>query len=48
MRGLAPFLGGDSEAVLKALPGVDDDRYARLLADETVSLVPTKLRQSTS
>jgi crotonobetainyl-CoA:carnitine CoA-transferase CaiB-like acyl-CoA transferase len=48
MRGLAPFLGGDSEAVLKALPGVDDDRYARLLADEIVSLVPTKLRQSTS
>jgi crotonobetainyl-CoA:carnitine CoA-transferase CaiB-like acyl-CoA transferase len=48
MRGLAPFLGGDSEAVLKALPGVDDDRYARLLADETVSLAPTQLRQSSS
>lgn len=46
MRGLAPFLGGDSKQVLKTLTGVDDAAYARLRERGVVSLAPTELRQA--
>jgi crotonobetainyl-CoA:carnitine CoA-transferase CaiB-like acyl-CoA transferase len=44
MRGVAPFLGGESEAVLMGLASIDGARYAQLLADGVVSLKPTQLR----
>ena len=44
LRGPAPFLGGDSEAVLKELLGVADETYDDLLAMGVVSLRPTQLR----
>ena len=46
MRGLAPFLGGDSEAVLTTLTGCSAAAFRQLLSDGVVSLVPTQLRQS--
>ncbi len=46
MRGLAPFLGGDSETVLTAIMGRSIDEFRQLLADGVVSLTPTQLRQS--
>jgi crotonobetainyl-CoA:carnitine CoA-transferase CaiB-like acyl-CoA transferase len=44
MRGLAPFLGGDSERVLIGLLGVEDAAYRRLVDDGVVSFAPTQLR----
>jgi crotonobetainyl-CoA:carnitine CoA-transferase CaiB-like acyl-CoA transferase len=44
MRGLAPFLGGDSEKVLVGLLGVEDNRYRRLIDEGVVSFAPTQLR----
>ena len=44
MRGLAPFLGGDSERVLTGLLGVEDAAYRRLIDDGVVSFAPTQLR----
>lgn len=44
MRGLAPFLGGDSEAVLTGLLGVDGADYRRLVEEGVVSFAPTQLR----
>jgi crotonobetainyl-CoA:carnitine CoA-transferase CaiB-like acyl-CoA transferase len=46
MRGLAPFLGGDSEAVLTAITGCSTAEFRQFLTDGVVSLVPTQLRQS--
>ncbi len=46
MRGLAPFLGGDSEAVLTAITGCSTPEFRQFLTDGLVSLVPTQLRQS--
>ncbi len=45
MRGLAPFLGGDSEAVLTAIMGRSEAEFRQLLADGVVGLAPTQLRQ---
>jgi len=44
MRGLAPFLGGDSETVLTGLLGVRDEEYRRLIDEGVVSFAPTQLR----
>lgn len=44
MRGLAPFLGGDSADVLGRLAGVDEAGFARLLDSGVVSFAPTVLR----
>ena len=44
MCGLAPFLGGDSEAVLTRLLGVDGADYRRLVEEGVVSFAPTQLR----
>lgn len=44
LRGLAPFLGGDSEQVLTEILKVSPTRYADLLAKTIVSLKPTQLR----
>ena len=44
MRGLAPFLGGDSERVLAGLLGVEDAAYRRLIEDGVVGFAPTQLR----
>jgi crotonobetainyl-CoA:carnitine CoA-transferase CaiB-like acyl-CoA transferase len=44
MRGLAPFLGGDSERVLVGLLDVDAAAYQRLIEDGVVSFAPTQLR----
>jgi hypothetical protein len=46
MRGLAPFLGGDSEAVLTTLTECSAATFRQLLSDGVVSLAPTQLRQS--
>ncbi len=46
MRGLAPFLGGDSEVVLTTLLERKPDKFRQLLTDGVVSLSPTQLRQS--
>ena len=46
MRGLAPFLGGDSEALLTTIAGCSTAAFRQLLADGVVSLAPTNLRQS--
>ncbi len=46
MRGLAPFLGGDSEAVLTSIMGRSSEEFRQLLTDCVVSLAPTQLRQS--
>ena len=43
-NGNAPFLGGDSEQVLRDLVGVDGARFAALLESGVVSLKPTQLR----
>ncbi len=45
MRGVAPFLGGDSEALLMTLAGCSTAEFQQLLADGVVSLAPTQLRQ---
>jgi crotonobetainyl-CoA:carnitine CoA-transferase CaiB-like acyl-CoA transferase len=44
LRGLAPYLGGDSEQVLTELLGVPAQQYERLLEKAVVSLKPTQLR----
>ena len=44
MRGLAPFLGGDSERVLVGLLGVEGEAYRRLIDQGVVSFAPTQLR----
>ena len=44
MRGLAPFLGGDSERVLVGLLGVEEVDYRRLIDEGIVSFAPTQLR----
>jgi len=44
MRGLAPFLGGDSEAILTGLLDVNDEDYRRLIDAGVVSFAPTQLR----
>jgi crotonobetainyl-CoA:carnitine CoA-transferase CaiB-like acyl-CoA transferase len=44
MRGLAPFLGGNSEWVLVGLLGVEDADYRRLIDEGVVSFAPTQLR----
>lgn len=46
MRGLAPFLGGDTEAVLTAIVEWDAAEFQQLLTDGVVSLAPTQLRQA--
>jgi crotonobetainyl-CoA:carnitine CoA-transferase CaiB-like acyl-CoA transferase len=46
MRGLAPFLGGDSEALLSAITGCSSAEFQQFLSDDLVSLAPTQLRQS--
>lgn len=46
MRGLAPALGGDSEAVLTGIMGRSIDEFHQLIDDGVVSLAPTQLRQS--
>ncbi len=46
MRGLAPFLGGDSEAVLTTTMGRSAAEFRQLLNAGVVSLAPTQLRQS--
>ena len=45
MRGLAPTLGGDTEALLSHLEGIDAAGFARLLDEGIVSLAPTQLRK---
>ena len=46
MRGLAPFLGGDSEQVLKDVAGVNAEAFADLLQSQIISLKPTQLRST--
>jgi crotonobetainyl-CoA:carnitine CoA-transferase CaiB-like acyl-CoA transferase len=44
MRGLAPFLGGDSERILTILAGVGAEAFDQLVAEGLVSFAPTELR----
>lgn len=44
LRGVAPFLGADSRAILTGRLGLDEARVEALLADGVVSLQPTALR----
>lgn len=44
LRGVAPFLGGDSHAVATGLLGLSEDSHAALLARGVISLRPTSLR----
>ncbi|ETX00793.1 MAG: hypothetical protein ETSY1_09900 [Candidatus Entotheonella factor] len=46
MRGLAPFLGSDTEAVLTTIMGRDAAEFDQLLTDGVASLAPTQLRQA--
>jgi crotonobetainyl-CoA:carnitine CoA-transferase CaiB-like acyl-CoA transferase len=46
MRGLAPFLGGDSEAALTSIVGIEQSEFQQLLDTGVVSLTPTQLRGS--
>jgi crotonobetainyl-CoA:carnitine CoA-transferase CaiB-like acyl-CoA transferase len=45
MRGIAPFLGGNSHEILCGLLGVTEDDYEALESSQVVSLQPTQLRQ---
>ncbi len=44
MRGVAPFLGGDSRQVLTDVAGLSSSEFEALLAKGVVSLKPTQLR----
>ena len=46
MRGLAPYLGGDSETLLQRYAGVASEEFHGLVADGIVCLEPTQLRGS--
>ena len=45
VRGPAPFLGGDSEAILTSIAGCSRAEFLKLLSDGIVSLAPTQLKQ---
>ncbi|MGD9865278.1 MAG: CoA transferase [Pseudodonghicola sp.] len=44
LRGVAPFLGGDTQAVMTGLLGADAATYGALLDSGVISLQPTSLR----
>ena len=46
LRGVAPYLGGDTKDVLSRILGLGNKDYELLLEAGVVSLQPTKLRNN--